>query len=300
MNLHFHKKMEQLYTRRGFIKNSLFFLAGSLLFTSAGYTYARLIEPKRLITNKHTIHHPLIPKKFNGIRIVQFSDTHLGHYFDLNRLAKVVEKINELQPDIVLFTGDLIHEPNKFPDAGQIIPILSKIEAPLGKFSIYGNHDHGGYGTDIFRDLMKRSGFTVLVNEHTLIELDNNNKIAIAGLDDMLLGKPDFSAMTNNIPPETYTIALVHEPDGANMTAFYPVHLQLSGHSHGGQIQLPFFGPLITPPLGNQYYEGFYKVGNLTLYVNRGIGTTRIPFRFLSAPELAVFTLTNQGTTNHL
>jgi len=298
MNTYFDKKREQTCTRRSFIKNGIFLLVGSILFTSVGYTYARLVEPRRLIINKHTIYHPLIPKEFDGVRLVQFSDIHLGHYFDLKRLDEIAEKINQLSPDIVLFTGDLIHEPNKFPNIEQVIPILSKIKAPLGKFGIYGNHDHGGYGTEIFLNLMKKSGFKLLVNEHALIKLGDKSKIAISGLDDMLLGKPDFFAMTNNIPPETYTIALIHEPDGANVTASYPVHLQLSGHSHGGQIQLPFWGPLITPPLATQYYEGFYKVGDLTLYVNRGVGTTRIPFRFLSVPELAVFTLKHQISDN--
>jgi uncharacterized protein len=291
VNIDWTKKMEQKYTRRNFLKKSFSFLISSIFLTTIGYFYARFIEPKRLTVTNHVIYHPLIPKSFDGIKIVQFSDTHIGHFYDLKQLKRVVHKINELKPDIVVFTGDLMDEPNKYPFTKHIIPILSTIQAPLGKFSIYGNHDHGGYGTDIYLDIMNKSGFRTLVNEHTFIKLVDNSKIAIAGLDDMMLGKPNFTAMTKNIPPNTYTIALLHEPDGANLTSAYSVHLQLSGHSHGGQIQVPFFGPLVTPPLAAQYYEGFYQIDNLTLYVNRGLGTTRMPFRFLSVPELTVFTL---------
>ncbi|MBA2870613.1 hypothetical protein HNQ85_000883 [Anoxybacillus calidus] len=288
------RKMKQLYTRRQFLKKSLSFMISGFVSTTIGYLYARFIEPKQLVTTNHVISHPLIPKSFDGVKIVQFSDTHLGHFYDLKQLERIVHKINELNPDLVVFTGDLIDEPNKYPDTKQIIPILKKIEARLGKFSIYGNHDHGGYGTEIYLDIMNRANFKTLINEHVIIELLDKSKIAIAGLDDMMLGKPNFSAMTRDIPPNTYTIALLHEPDGANITASFPVHLQLSGHSHGGQIQIPFLGPLVTPPLAVKYYEGFYKINDLTLYVNRGLGTTRMPFRFFSLPELTVFTLKHQ------
>jgi predicted MPP superfamily phosphohydrolase len=280
--------------RRTFLKKSFLSVMGGMFLASFGYYYARFMEPARLTVTKHTIFHPLIPKSFDGLNIVQFSDTHLGRYYPLERLSHTVKKINELQPDIVFFTGDLIDEPNKYPYTNDVISILANIRAPLGKFSIYGNHDHGGYGTDIYRNIMNKAGFRMLVNEHVMIELIDKSKIAIAGVDDMMLGNPDFAAMLKQIPPSTYTIVLLHEPDGATETACYPVHLQLSGHSHGGQIQLPFIGPLITPPLATEYYEGFYQIGDLTLYVNRGLGTTRMPFRFLTPPELTVFTLKHQ------
>ncbi|WP_409978169.1 metallophosphoesterase [Anoxybacteroides tepidamans] len=280
--------------RRTFLKKSALSLLGGMFVASFGYYYARFIEPSRLTVTEHSIVHPLIPKGFDGVTILQFSDTHLGHYYSLDRLSHIVKRINDISPDLVVFTGDLIDAPNQYPYIDDIIPILSDIRAPLGKFSIYGNHDHGGYGTDLYRNIMERAGFRMLLNEHVMIELIDNSKIAIAGSDDLMLGKPHFDRMFHQISPSTYTILLLHEPDGAMKAARYPVHLQLSGHSHGGQIQLPFIGPLITPPLAIQYYEGFYKIQDLTLYVNRGLGTTRMPFRFLSPPELTVFTLKHQ------
>ncbi|OQP07824.1 metallophosphoesterase [Geobacillus sp. 46C-IIa] len=279
--------------RRAFLKKLTRTGFAAVLATSLAYGYARWVEPSHLTVTHHTLSHPLIPKAFHGVKLLQFSDLHLGHYDSLKRFYHVIDRINALEPDLVVFTGDLLHEANRYPHAETVAEALANIRAPLGKFSVYGNHDHGGYGTDIYRRLMERAGFRVLVNEHALVHR-GQEAIAVAGGDDMMLGRPDWAKMTAGIPPATYTIALVHEPDSAIETCRYPIHVQLSGHSHGGQIQLPFIGPLITPPLSERYYEGFYHVGGLVLYVNRGLGTTRVPLRFFAPPELTVFSLTNR------
>ncbi|MFC0296818.1 metallophosphoesterase [Geobacillus jurassicus] len=277
-------------SRRAFLKKLARTSFRAALATAAASGYTLWIEPAELTVTHHTLSHPLIPKSFAGVKLLQFSDLHLGHYYGLERFYRVIGRINELGPDLVVFTGDLLHEANRYPHTETVAEALAGIRAPLGKFSIYGNHDHGGYGTNIYRRLMERAGFRVLVNEHVLVRR-GHDAIAIAGSDDMMLGQPDWSKMTRGIPPATYTIALVHEPDGALETRRFSIHVQLSGHSHGGQIQLPFIGPLITPPLSERYYEGFYHVGGLLLYVNRGLGTTRVPLRFLAPPELTVFSL---------
>lgn len=197
--------------------------------------------------------------------------------------------------DIIFFTGDLMDEPNKYSEQGAIPPLLKRLNAPFGKFAIYGNHDHGGYGTDIYKSIMNESGFTLLQNEFNRITLLDGSQIYVLGLDDAMLGKPDLTALIPEIPAESYKILLCHEPDLADNVLVHGVQLQLSGHSHGGQIKIPFLGPLVTPPLSEKYHEGFYKIENelnqLTLYVNRGIGTTRLPFRFHSKPEVTVFHL---------
>ena len=285
--------MTEKYSRRTFLKRAFSYLFGSVASISIGYAYARYIEPRQVSIVKHSITHPLIPAGFNGTKIVQFSDIHLGHNYELSHLNKNINLINELQPDIVLFTGDLIDNPLIYPEAEKIIPLLSKITAPLGKFSIYGNHDHGGYGSDQYKMIMVKSGFRVLANDYHTVKSIDNSEISIAGIDDLLLGRPDYEKTLQNNPATVYTILMIHEPDTAETSAQYNVHLQLSGHSHGGQIQLPFLGPLITPPLATKYYEGFYEIGEekLKLYVNRGLGTTRLPFRFLSKPEITEFTL---------
>ena len=292
--------MPKKITRRTFVKR----VAGSILAMfaagSGGYYYAKEVETRVLDVNRYSITHPKIPIGFDQFKIVQFSDTHLGFHYSLQQLTKIVDRINKLNPDVVFFTGDLMDEPNKYNHYEEIIPVLSNLKAPFGKYSIYGNHDHGGYGTDIYREIMNNSGFVLLQNQHQEIKLLDGSSIYIIGLDDAMLGKPDIEMAVTGIPVDSYNILLAHEPDLADAAHPFNIQLQISGHSHGGQVKIPFVGPLITPPYSEKYYEGFYELGNddqtLTLYVNRGLGTTRLPFRFLSKPELTMFTLTAQNS----
>ncbi|MFC3884299.1 metallophosphoesterase [Bacillus songklensis] len=288
--------MKKIYTRRTFLKRVAAFTAGTFLTFGFGYMYARYIEPRQLDVVERTLTSKNIPKSFHGMKILQFSDIHLGLSYDLPLLKRLVEKLNALSPDIVLFTGDLIDIPNEYPYINQISPILKQVHAPLGKFAIFGNHDHGGYGTEMYKQIMHESKFTLLVNEIAHIRLVDNSYISICGLDDVLLGKPQYDQTLRQLSSEVFSIVMVHEPDVAQKIALYPVDLQLSGHSHGGQIQIPFYGPLITPPLSTIYQEGSYKVGEakMQLYVNRGLGTTRLPFRFLAKPEITIFTLKHE------
>lgn len=286
--------MTKLYSRRSFLKGLLSFSFGSLLLASTGYTYARYFEPTMLGVEKLKMIDPKIPIAFEGFTIVQFSDTHLSEYFTLKQLESLVNKINNLSPDLILFTGDLMDEPNNYNHINEIVPVLENLKAPFGKYAVYGNHDHGGYGTDIYKNVIEMSGFTLLLNEATNIPMEDGSKIVIAGIDDLMLGKPSYEGALGNLNKDFYNILLAHEPDAALETKNYFVDLQLSGHSHGGQIQLPFYGPLITPPYAMHYFEGMYEVDSMKLYVNRGIGTTRLPFRFLSPPEITHFTLSQK------
>jgi predicted MPP superfamily phosphohydrolase len=280
-------------TRRSFLKKGLYFSLFTLLTSTGGYSYARYFEPRYVKIVHQTLDSPKIPNGFHGKRIVQFSDTHLGHNYSLEQLEKLVEKMNELNPDIIFFTGDLIDAPNEYNRVEEIVPVLKKLDAPDGKYAIYGNHDHGGYGSDIYKNVMTRSEFRLLKNEHHHIEAENDERIAVAGVDDILLGHPDMTKTFEHIYEDEFVIFMAHEPDIAAKLEEFPIDIQLSGHSHGGQVKIPFLGPLYTPPGAEIYYEGFYELfpRKMQLYVNRGIGTTRMPFRFLSAPELTVFTL---------
>jgi uncharacterized protein len=283
---------EEKVSRRTFLKRSTYMMISTIFAGSFGYYYARYIETKRLTINRLELHSAKIPKAFDHIKIVQFSDTHLGHNYTLRQFQKLVEEINRLEPDLILFTGDLIDSPQDYKPLGEISAILAQLSAPFGKFSIYGNHDHGGYGTETYRKLMEHAGFKLLMNETSTIE-KSGERLILAGIDDAMLGRPDLHQTLASLSVEDYVIVMAHEPDLADNVARYGVDLQLSGHSHGGQVQLPFIGPLITPPLAKKYYDGMYSIGEnaMQLYVNRGIGTTREPYRFLCVPELTVFTL---------
>ncbi|MEH7246324.1 metallophosphoesterase [Neobacillus niacini] len=284
------KKMK----RRTFLKSTIGTVLTVLGLGSGGYFYANRIEPSLLEINNIDIKHSLIPSSFTGVKIVQFSDTHLGFHYTLNQLEKLVNKINHLQPDLIFFTGDLLDEPNKYNEIKKIAPILQNLKATMGKYCIYGNHDHGGYGSEIYKNVMELSNFTVLLNESILIKQKDGSTISLMGIDDRMLGKPDLEHVMKQVPEDSFKLLLSHAPDIADEAQTYQIHWQLSGHSHGGQVKIPFVGALVIPPFAQNYPEGYYSIGEsnpLELYVNRGIGTTRLPFRFMAKPELTVFTL---------
>ncbi|MGF6951311.1 putative MPP superfamily phosphohydrolase [Neobacillus sp. B4I6] len=289
--------MAKNQTRRTFLKRTLGSFLTVLGLSSGGYLYANRIEPSLLDIQELQIKHPLIPNSFDGIKMIQFSDTHLGFQYNLHQFNQLVNKINSLKPDIILFTGDLMDEPNQYTEINKLMPILKKLQAPLGKYCIFGNHDHGGYGSDIYRNIMETTDFSVLLNDSAPIKLSDGSIIYLLGIDDAMLGNPNISLTLKNVPKNSFKILLSHAPDLAETASLYPVQWQLSGHSHGGQIKIPFLGALVTPPFGKIYPEGLYSIGEhnpLSLYVNRGIGTTRLPFRFMSKPELTVFTLKSE------
>ena len=281
--------MSKNISRRTFIKNGLRTLAAVTGLSVGGGYYSHNLEPKWLEIKHNFISHPLIPKGFDGMKIIQFSDTHLGFQFQLSDLQAIVNKINQLDPDIVVFTGDLMDEPNKYKAQNKIPPVLNQLKAPLGKFSIFGNHDHGGYGSEIYRDIMEKSNFTMLQNSSARISLLSAEEIFLTGVDDAMLGKPDFEQSLSGIPKGAFTIMLSHAPDLADTSCTYDIQYQISGHSHGGQVQIPFIGALVTPPYAEKYTEGTFEIDSLTLHVNRGLGTTRLPYRFLSRPELTIY-----------
>ncbi|EJV81842.1 MULTISPECIES: metallophosphoesterase [Bacillus] len=292
MNTH-HVKKEQ---KKSILKKFIISLISILMIPISFYFYATEIERRLVSVTWNEIEAPTIPKEFNNKKILQFSDVHLGPEFTLKQLDNLVEKMNELCPDIVVFTGDLIDKFGSYnEEREEAKEILRKIHAPLGKYAVFGNHDRGGGGSLFYKRYMEEAGFSVLVNDVQKIKVENGKYITISGLDDLLLGKPQIDSTLKNLRQQDFNMLLVHEPDVVDKVAGYPVDFQISGHSHGGQVQIPFVGPLITTKLAEKYVEGMYelegKSKSLYLYVNRGIGTTRMPVRFWSVPELSVFVL---------
>ena len=285
-----NKTMKKI-SRRIFLKKSFIYFATILGSLVGGRYYMKEIEPSWIDITSFTYSHPLIPKSFNNTRIVQFSDTHLGFQYNLSDLEKTIETIQSLNPDIICFTGDLIDHPNEYHVSAKLNTLLSELDAPLGKYSVYGNHDHGGYGTEMYKEIMLTNGFTLLINESNFITLKDGSQIIISGIDDAMLGKPNLDKSIPEQSNELFTILLSHAPDFADYATNYPIELQLSGHSHGGQIQIPILGAIVTPPFAEKYREGSYTLEHLSLYVNRGLGTTRVPYRLFSRPEITVIDL---------
>ncbi|MTD37608.1 metallophosphoesterase [Erwinia sp. CPCC 100877] len=258
-----------------------------LITTMIGlFFYAFKIEPKRIVRQ-----HYVLGKKNEQapLRIVQLSDIHIKKDYSIEQLEKIVAKVNAEQPDIITFTGDLFDNYGNYGPSEAVLSALSKLSAPLGKFAVWGNHDYGGAASRVYPEILAAVGFQLLENAGTTISLSNQKSIYIAGLDDSLLGDASLStALTER--QGAYTILLTHEPDIAANLLDQNIQLVLAGHSHGGQIRIPFFS--IKNTLAKNYDKGLYELANnTTLYVNSGLGTTKISARFRVPPEIAVFDL---------
>ncbi|WP_217597702.1 metallophosphoesterase [Cohnella sp. GbtcB17] len=280
--------------------------AALFAFFLAVGAYAFFVEPFRLAVTRREIESAWLPAGFDGIKIVQFSDTHIGPDFSVKRLERLISVIAAEKPDIVAFTGDLFDARKRNPERDQdLSPLLSRIEAPLGKFAVYGNHDFGyERNKRSTNPSLAKAGFELLLNDSKKIRLPSGEHLSVAGLDDYVLGRPDPARAFAKLRPDGFNLLLAHEPDAAAFLVRYPIDLQLSGHSHGGQVKLPFVGALVRTKLGKRYLSGLHVVADrrrprkpYLLYVNRGIGTTRLRVRFGSVPELCVITLRRKITS---
>jgi Predicted phosphohydrolases len=225
------------------------------------------------------------------LNVVQISDLQVSEYFETNRLDKVIEKVNAQNPDILLFTGDLFDNYSKYPE--QMAPMIEKLKAfkaNIGKYAVWGNHDYGGGAVRVYEDVMSAGGFVVLRNQGETLTLSDGRQVFLGGLDDSLLGNPSVSDTLAYRQNYDYAITMTHEPDVADAFIGTDTQLVLAGHSHGGQVWLPFYP--IKNVLAEKYTRGLYQLDAITqLYVNTGIGTTSIHARFGVIPEVTQFTI---------
>lgn len=272
-------------TRRQFLARGTAAVIGAGLLTS-GYSW--LAEPRWLEVTRLELPLADLPASFAGLKVAHFSDAHLGFNKDAKDIARLVRHIIAEQPDLICFTGDIVDSNPE--DLTSAVPILAQLTAPLGKFAILGNHDYKN--TEKLIGLLSDAGFQILRNEAALISRDEAS-IAVVGLDDLLKGTPDPEAALQEVPEGTFTLLMMHEPDYADTAEQYPFHLQLSGHSHGGQIRVPLLGAPFTPYGSLKYISGLYYTENrqMPVYVNRGFGETFMPLRLLCRPELTMFML---------
>lgn len=253
--------------------------------------YARYIEPQMLMVRDAAIASPRLPEGAENLKIAVFGDTHFSDYYTTDDFDKVLDAIEEMEPDMVVFSGDLIdHYDIYSEDVSTISEKLSEIKATYGKFAIFGNHDYGGGAENEYESIMEAGGFTVLKNEYYAVD---ELGIAVIGIDDVLIGygEPSIASWGR---PDYFNIVLAHEPDMIDEVLDYNVDLMIAGHTHGRQINIKFFDQYILPSYGKKYIQGLYRFTNereSQLYVNSGIGMTKLPFRFLSPPELTCITL---------
>lgn len=273
----------QLITRRRFLMGSIGSLAG-------GYGYARLLEPRWLEINHVALALRNLPDAFANLTIAQMSDLHFGPLVPLEYLDAAVEAVLAMNADLIVITGDIVSRISQ-GEPDMIVQTLSRLRAPMGVHAILGNHDWW-VGADVVSRSLRQAGINVLSNRHETLHRGGQS-LVLAGVDDVWCSKQDLRAALAGLPASAAVVALVHEPDYADTVARDSrILLQLSGHAHGGQVCVPWYGHVYCPPWGRKYSNGLYEIGDLTLYTNRGVGMVSWQVRFACRPEITRFTLT--------
>lgn len=300
--------------------------------------WPRYIEPRLLKTTRHNIFITNLPADLEGLKIVQFSDLHIGPYSSKSLLTGLVNKIHREKPDLVVFTGDFLCE-SKVLDEELLTSTLAQIHAPLGCFAVLGNHDYNKpisinpYGAyDVYhkktaavlrgfkrlfkpkqptgqitrqarsltansqlKKILKSTSFQLLENETVALSI-KNTLLNICGLGEHMVGQVDMQKAMKNYNTHYPGIILVHNPDAILSLDNTPGEVILCGHTHGNQVNLPFFKRAFASMENTEYLRGVFKRHSKWIYVNRGIGAT-FPFRWCASPEILVATL--KGRSNH-
>lgn len=249
--------------------------------------YSHKIEPIWFEINQLDLTLPKLDRAFNGYRIVQISDLHAGDGIDRSHLETVVAAVNAQNPDLVVITGDLVSR--KPRQHVELLDTLAKLHPRDRTISVLGNHDVYNDPEPI-RQALQQAGVILLENTISTIERGEAT-LHIAGVGDVFAEQARLSEVIAKLPDTGAAIMLAHEPDFADESAATGrFGLQLSGHSHGGQIRLPFYDGYL-PELARNYPLGRYQVGGMIQYTNKGIGTIKIYSRFNCRPEISVFNL---------
>lgn len=272
--------------RRTFLRWGL----GAAAAAAAGTgTYAFGFGPWHLEVSTPEVPLPGLPRDLDGLRIVHLTDLHPNAHVPLEYLVRCMEAANACHPDLVLATGDYVtYGPG---DLDVAAAALARLATPrYGKFACLGNHDYY-YGHRETVRALRGAGFEILVNASTLVPV-RGSALRLVGLDDLWFGNLDLPRALSGTSARETRLVLLHNPDYFERVAPTGVDLVLSGHTHGGQIVLPFLGATILPSrFEGRFVSGWYASGRSRLFVNRGLGTGYVPARLGARPELACLTL---------
>lgn len=270
-----------------------------LLLIVGTYLYGCYIAPNNIKTNEYKIKVDNLPDNFDGFKIVQISDILYGTNYNEENLKKLVNTINENNPDIVVLTGDLINKNNKLTTcaAEKVGDILSKITATCGKYAISGDND---INFDEWTNIIKNAGFTNLNNAYDTIYKNGYDYFVIVGVNTFADKESINNKTTQTLEylnsleqnPPVYNILLMHEPDYIDDLTSNPFDLVLAGHSLGGIVKLPLIGPAYKKDGATKYNDGYYKIENTDLYVSTGLGSEEFKFRLFNTPSINVYRLT--------
>lgn len=271
-------------TRRQFLRRLA--AAGSLGLVAS---YPVLIERCIVLTNIYRIPVPFLPEAFRGFRIVQLTDLHYGPLVPLWLIERVVRRAVGLRPDLIVCTGDYVHEKRSARQIDTVWPVLAKLSAPHGVFSVLGNHDHWA---DTERSLhwLRETGQDL---RHRAVKIERNGAgIWLAGAGDYWEDHRNLDLLLAAIPVGACRIVLAHNPDTADTSYDGRVDLMISGHTHGGQVDIPFIGTPVLPVQNKAYNYGLKRSPKgERVFISKGIGWAIYPVRFNCYPEIAVLEL---------
>jgi predicted MPP superfamily phosphohydrolase len=281
-------------TRRSFLKRCRYFWAPLLLGSGGAYAYGSQLERHRITVEHHKVPLALGDAAPGALRVVSLTDFHFDPLHEIEFFAECVRRVNELKPDVVMLTGDFVTQSHA--RIGELTQELGKLKPKHGIYACMGNHDQWNNRKAHISQAIRQAGIELLINQHTRVSVSGAS-VLIAGLDSVWSGYPHLGAAISGLKSDERVIALMHEPDFADtICRDKRVALQLSGHTHGGQVRVPGMRPLRLPTWGLLYHEGFYDVNGMKLYVNRGLGTIAIHIRFMCPPEIACLDVINTGT----
>lgn len=287
--------LKKRFSRRDFLKVTAVLGLDAFILGMLGVGYMQNVEPSWMEVKRVRLKLRRLPEAFSGLRIAQLSDIHIGPWMSLEKVREILNVVVAQSPDVLALTGDFVLAYGRMPrsymdELDEMAQALRRVSDDLPVVAVLGNHDYM-YNPSQVREALERGGARVLMNSvHTLSR--GAARFHLAGIDDIYRGSPDLKAILGAFPAGECAMLLAHEPDFADISAATErFDLQISGHSHGGQIVLPFIGPPILPKYGEKYFSGLYQVGEMFQYTNRGVGMSFPAMRFNCRPEITIFTL---------
>ena len=275
--------------RRRFLK---FALSGSALLLVGAYP--TFIERSLVSVNRYQIPVSGLPPSFHGYTIAHLTDLHLGFLVSENFVENVVNKTNQLKPDLIVCTGDYVHDRNTTKTIDRVWPMLSQLQAKDGVYSVLGNHDHWA-DTNRSQYWLERTGQNLRHTSKALYR--GKERIVLGGAGDYWEDELGIDTAFASSDEHDYRILLAHNPDSADSTFQTPLSLVISGHTHGGQVVVPFYGPPVLPVQNKKYTSGLVQTEKTAVFISRGLGWALYPVRFNCPPEIALLELVNTQRT---
>lgn len=237
---------------------------------------------------RHAIPLPRLPAAFDGTTVAFLTDIHLGPYLSQDTLSAIVRTTRVLNPDLILLGGDYTLRDASY--AGPCFEVLAQLQAPLGVFGVLGNHDYA-HGLDAIRAGMRQAQIEELRNSGSWLTR-RGERLRVCGVDDLWRGRPNVAAAVEDTRPDDACLLVSHNPDVAETLTDRRVGLMLSGHTHGGQVVIPGYGPPIVPSrYGAKYAYGLVEAPATQVLVSSGIGMSGLPIRANCQPEIVLLTL---------